>query len=252
MPVSLLPVPVMMIGPGGWTTPLLLSSPNGWPDSLDAWQGLVIGLVCFVGWCYAILPKTWWTRGGLWKALRYLVASIARQPLTRWFLGLGVVGSLGIVVVWWIGGLWWQGLLSALVGMAFGGGLVWLVRVVAGSVLGREAMGFGDVTLMAMIGAFLGWQASLMVFFLAPFAGLVIALSQWMLSGRKDIAYGPFLCAATVLVVLWWPRMWTTGAAYFSMGLLLPGIVLVGIALMAVMLGAYRYALGIVAPAGQS
>ena len=35
-------------------------------------------------------------------------------------------------------------------------------------------MGFGDVTLLAMIGAFVGWQGVIVVFFLAPFAGAVI------------------------------------------------------------------------------
>jgi prepilin signal peptidase PulO-like enzyme (type II secretory pathway) len=252
MPVSLLPIPMAMIGRGGGTVPLLLSSPRDWPDGLDEWPGLVIGLSCFVAWCYAILPKTWWTRGGWRKTLRYLLASIARHPLTVWISGLAILGSLAITAVWYVGGgLWrqsWQALLSALVGMAFGGGLVWLVRVVAGRMLGREAMGFGDVTLMAMIGAFLGWQPSLIIFFLAPFAGLLIALLQWMLTGRKDIAYGPFLCAATLLLVLCWPAMWKTAVQYFDMGLFIPAIVLASIALMGVMLGAYRWAWGRATP----
>ena len=41
-----------------------------------------------------------------------------------------------------------------------------VVRVLGSQVLRREAMGFGDVTLMAMIGAFLGWQAAVLTFFL--------------------------------------------------------------------------------------
>ena len=62
----------------------------------------------------------------------------------------------------------WAALLTALVGMAAGGGMIWIVRVIGAATLGREAMGFGDVTLMSMIGAFVGWQGSLIVFFLAP------------------------------------------------------------------------------------
>ncbi len=52
-----------------------------------------------------------------------------------------------------------------------GGGLVWSFRIVASVVMGREALGFGDVTLMAMVGAFTGWQAVWISFFLAPLLG---------------------------------------------------------------------------------
>ncbi len=53
--------------------------------------------------------------------------------------------------------------------LAFGG-VIWAVRVLGRWTLRMEAMGFGDVTLMAMIGTYMGWQASLVVFFLAPLA----------------------------------------------------------------------------------
>ena len=45
-----------------------------------------------------------------------------------------------------------------------GGGIVWAVRIIASQALGVEAMGFGDVTLMCMIGAFVGWQPALLIF----------------------------------------------------------------------------------------
>ena len=65
-----------------------------------------------------------------------------------------------------------QGFWVGVLGLVVGVGLTQFVRKSAGFVLRREAMGFGDVTLMGMIGAFLGWQAAVLTFFLAPFFGI--------------------------------------------------------------------------------
>ena len=125
---------------------------------------LAIALGCFVAWCAALTPRTWYARHGWRQALRLSLARLAAQPghLLAALL-LALVGSAAITAAWLSGATVdnWQGLLTALVGMAAGGGLVWLVRLIGGAALGREAMGFGDVTLMAMIGAFLGWQTCL-------------------------------------------------------------------------------------------
>jgi leader peptidase (prepilin peptidase)/N-methyltransferase len=50
-----------------------------------------------------------------------------------------------------------HGLAWSMAGLAMGGGLTWIVRGTSSLILGRQALGFGDVTLMAMIGSFLGW-----------------------------------------------------------------------------------------------
>ena len=66
-----------------------------------------------------------------------------------------------------------------------------------------ESMGGGDVKLLAMIGAFLGWQRVLLTFFIAPFFAAVIGIIN--LKVRKDhtIPYGPFLSLAAVLSLFW-------------------------------------------------
>jgi leader peptidase (prepilin peptidase) / N-methyltransferase len=162
---------------------------------------------------------------------------------TRRILVMGVIGSLVITLVWYCGGhgwLGWQALLSALVGMAASGGLVWAVRIVGTAVLHREAMGFGDVTLMAMIGAFLGWQCGLIIFFLAPFAGLVIGVLRLILFRDWEIPYGPFLCLATLFLIVDWADIWAQTQATFELGWLVPLAVLCCLVLMAVMLGTWR------------
>jgi len=222
-------------------TNLLVSGPHPWNPLLDGNDGLWLGIACFVAWCYALLPKTWWTRGGPLKAVKYLLARIRREPISKWIMGMAMVGSLIIVYFWRKDGHAWQGGLSSLVGMAFGGGLVWAVRCVAGWALRKEAMGFGDVTLMAMIGSFVGWQAALMIFFLAPLAGMVIAIAQWLITRQAEIAYGPFLCAATLGLIVFWADIWEKwGLEIFKLGWWVPALVGVCLILMAVLLWIWR------------
>lgn len=102
-----------------------------------------------------------------------------------------------------------HGLLVGLTGLFVGAGITWLVRFVSSSILGQETMGLGDVTLMAMIGSFLGWQPVLFVFALAPLTGVVVSIIQKLLGGKTYLAYGPFLAVACLLVLLTWRYLWT-------------------------------------------
>ncbi len=126
------------------------------------------------------------------------------------------------------------GLGVGLLGWAVGGALVWAVRILGGLAFRKEAMGFGDVTLQAMIGAFLGWQAAILGFFLAAFLGLghavlrVVTMIAKRLSGRKltgadhEIPFGPYLSMAAIILLLAWPRLWTGWAedVFQTLGLL--------------------------------
>ena len=64
------------------------------------------------------------------------------------------------------------------------------------------AIGGGDVWLMAAVGGLLGWQAAVLVFFLAPVFGALVGIPYRILTRDEYIAYGPFLALATVLVML--------------------------------------------------
>jgi len=221
--------------------PLLLTSPNAWPAWLDAWPGLAIGAACLLGWCLAIWPKTTTLRRGWVRGVRYLVVSMFRWTMWRLYPLLAVVGSAGIVGVWLWGVDHWRGLLTSLVGLAFGGGLIWAVRIIGGFSLQKEAMGFGDVTLMAMIGVYVGWQATLLVFFLAPFVAVAISVVQWLVTRRRDIPYGPYLCIATALLVLWWNPIWEERAKpIFSLGWLIPAVLFFCLLMLAGLLRLWR------------
>jgi len=113
-----------------------------------------------------------------------------------------------------------QGFWVGLLGMLVGAGLTYGVRKVAGFALRREAMGMGDVTLMGMIGGFMGWQAVVLTFFLAPFLGLAHAgwkllqlFKKWMRGGQlssadRELPYGPYLSMAAATLFFLWPWLW--------------------------------------------
>jgi leader peptidase (prepilin peptidase) / N-methyltransferase len=207
------------------------------PHSLNAaewrydWRGLGAGLGTIWVWAWALLPMTFDFRRGIGAGCRLLWASIIRparrtrcairvrqrRPHAALYgmLLLAFVLSLIIGAVWFLKGDRWDSLLGALLGLAMGGGLTWGVRLIGSYAYGREAMGFGDVTLMAMIGAFLGWQAVLMAFVAAPFAALLIVGLQFLISGSNVLAFGPYLSLGAVLVVLGWRWLWPIAVENF-------------------------------------
>ncbi|MEA3366508.1 MAG: prepilin peptidase [Planctomycetota bacterium] len=92
--------------------------------------------------------------------------------------------------------------LLALVGAAVGAGILYLTRALGTLVFRKEAMGIGDVYLMAAVGACLGWEAAILVFFAAPFLGLVYGV--WHLARKRgsEVPYGPFLGMAAGIIML--------------------------------------------------
>lgn len=102
----------------------------------------------------------------------------------------------------------WHGLAWSLAGLTAGGGITWLARLVSSLVLRQESLGFGDVMLMGMIGSFVGWQPVVMVFVLAPFLGMLSGIGLKLLFNKPFIPYGPFLAAATVVVLFSWRWLW--------------------------------------------
>ena len=136
-----------------------------------------------------------------------------------------------------------HGLVWSAAGLAAGGGITWVLRFVSSRLLGQQALGLGDVTLMAMIGSFLGWQPVVFVFLLAPFCGALVGLCVRLLTGRAFIPYGPYLAAATVVVLFTWKWLWDPTRLIFGHPpslALLGGAALGGLVLLLVLLRLYR------------
>jgi len=115
---------------------------------------------------------------------------------------------------------WLAGLLGSGFGFLVGGAVVWGTRILGSLAFGREAMGLGDVPLMAGVGALLGWISPLVAFFIAPFFGLSWAIVRLITRRSREIPYGPFLSAATVVTMLFHDSI----VAYFRNALFPPNM----------------------------
>ncbi len=90
---------------------------------------------------------------------------------------------------------------DSLLGIAIGGGILYLVAWGYYTITKREGMGGGDIKLLAMIGAFLGWQAVPAVIFFSAAAGTIIGIAMMLFSNKGRhyaLPYGPFLAGAAV------------------------------------------------------
>jgi leader peptidase (prepilin peptidase)/N-methyltransferase len=94
-------------------------------------------------------------------------------------------------------------LLNSFLGVLVGGGSMFLLGFFGELIFRKESLGGGDVKLMAMIGAFLGWKLVLVTFFLAPVLGLGVALFMKVKRNREIIPYAPYLSLGAVISLLY-------------------------------------------------
>lgn len=112
---------------------------------------------------------------------------------------------------------------NSLLGVLLGGGLLWFVAWAYHAATGREGMGGGDIKLLAMIGAFLGWRGVLLTLLLASFVGSAVGLAL-MIRDRSDsklaIPFGPFLAIGALIALFWGDRIvaWYMVSAGFAPG----------------------------------
>lgn len=94
------------------------------------------------------------------------------------------------------------GFVDSLLGLLVGGGILWLLAWASPYLFGKEGMGGGDIKLLAMIGAFLGWKPALMTIMVGSLLGSLVGvtlIAAQVIKREDYIPFGPFLvCGALV------------------------------------------------------
>ncbi|HIA14863.1 MAG TPA: prepilin peptidase [Nitrospirales bacterium] len=108
---------------------------------------------------------------------------------------LGLIAAATVLPISW---------LDSLIGLLCGGGVLFFVVWISPYIFRREGMGMGDVKLLAMLGAFLGWKATLLTLLLGSFSGAVVGgglMATKLIKHSEPIPFGPFLALGAVLAL---------------------------------------------------
>ena len=147
---------------------------------------------------------TWATAGALlltWALIALTMIDFDVQLLpdniTLPFLWLGLLLNLGNL---------FTDTRSAIIGATAGYLALWSVYQLFKRITGKEGMGYGDFKLLAMLGAWLGWQYLPQIILLSALVGAVVGVSLIALHGRDrniPIPFGPYLAAAGWISLMW-------------------------------------------------
>lgn len=94
--------------------------------------------------------------------------------------------------------------LDSFLGVVVGGGLLWLMAWVSPYLFGKEGMGGGDIKLLAMVGAVLGWKPTLLTILVGSLSGAVVGLAligAGLLRRDQYVPFGPFLALGAVIAL---------------------------------------------------
>ncbi len=181
-----------------------------WCGGKISWRYPLVEFLNGVGYL-GIVYKFGWNRSALVYALFLSLLLVVTMIDFDHFVIPDVISLPGLVIGFFAAAfilpLGWAG---SLLGMALGGGILWMLAAVSPYVFGKEGMGGGDIKLLAMIGAFLGWQHVCMTLFLASCAGAMVGIGlmafRYMERGEY-IPFGPFLSAGAMASLVFYQEL---------------------------------------------
>ena len=159
-----------------------------------------IVILIFIDLNHRILPDVITLPGVLFGLLFSLLAPV-QDSTAEVILGLFGLGTSNAIFI---------SFLNSLMGVLVCGGFLWLVAEVYFRVRKIEGLGFGDIKLMGMVGAFLGMKLALLTIMLGSMMGAVLGLLFIKLAGkdvRYELPFGSFLGIAAIISALWGPQL---------------------------------------------
>jgi leader peptidase (prepilin peptidase)/N-methyltransferase len=163
----------------------------GWPALIYAVLFSALLIVSGIDWAHQIIP----------------------DRITLPGIGLGLLAAATVLPV---------RLQDAVLGVLVGGGILWLLAWASPYLFGKEGMGGGDIKLLAMIGAFLGWKPALLTIMIGALTGSVVGVLMILLKRmRRDqyLPFGPFLALGAVVALFchqellaWYQRFLAVGS----------------------------------------
>jgi leader peptidase (prepilin peptidase)/N-methyltransferase len=158
----------------------------------------VIIVLIFIDYHHQILPDVLTIPGTI---VGILLSPFQMFPV---YLGLLEVKAVEIAGLQDTPLLWpWLG---SIIGALFGGGLLFLVAFIYKKLRHRDGLGFGDVKMMLMVGAFLGYRLALLTIFAGAMLGSIVGVSM-QLMGKANmqtrLAFGVFLGIAAAAALFW-------------------------------------------------
>jgi leader peptidase (prepilin peptidase)/N-methyltransferase len=153
---------------------------------IDAEHMLLPNAITYPGIAFAVIARV---------SLPYLVGASAFEDLPSL--------NAGPFRTW---PLWAASLAGAVLGALVGGGSLWLMGWLWERLRGVEAMGLGDVKMMFMVGAYLGWRLTILTIFLGVLSGSIIGIGLMARRGEKDmqmqLPFGIFLGIGSIFALL--------------------------------------------------
>jgi leader peptidase (prepilin peptidase)/N-methyltransferase len=166
---------------------------------IDAEHMLLPNAITYPGIVFAIIARL---------ALPYLVGPYAFEDLPQL--------AYGPLSTW---PLWASSLMGAALGALAGGGSLWLMGWLWERLRGVEAMGLGDVKMMFMVGAYLGWRLTILTIFLGVLSGSIIGVGLMARRGERNmqmqLPFGIFLGIGSIFALLIGSRIIAWYAAQF-------------------------------------